>query len=198
MSVTELELGENYMTDTFEYKCLTSESKGTFLFHLMYHEGPLSSVFSYDDNHVIIFDWISSEPEKSGHRWVKAIIEKENVSRYIYGAITFREIFELSATATSYSDIIIGDDAIEIASEKKPISALLSDPDYGNYKYDPNYTTDDDKVKAWMLSNSRSFDVDPSYELTISVNDLETVTFACENHYQYALIARDCEWLEAA
>jgi hypothetical protein len=117
-----------------------------FLFDLIFHDGPLTSVFEVDGA-ITVYDWIC-QYEDIGHDWHIFKVNAIDLKRYIRGEIKFIQLVE----STTDSCFIRFDTNLDILCDDfMDMDKLLEDnPDYGNYENDDSLNFSKEEIESWI------------------------------------------------
>lgn len=113
-----------------------------FLFDLLYHDGPLTSVFEVTDDLLEIWDWQYVDADKNAHVWLRYNTTPENLKRYIRNEINS---YELATSGSNHFKVVI-DGKIEIIEE---VSCPVTEIPKNEYQFEYGFTIEPTTIRKY-------------------------------------------------
>ena len=114
-----------------------------FLFDLLYHDGPLTSVFEVTDGLLEIWDWQYLDADKNAHVWLRYNTTPENLKRFIRNEINS---YELVTSGMNHFKVVL-DGQIEIVEE---VSCPITEIPKNESQFDYMFAIEPDTIKEFV------------------------------------------------
>ena len=112
------------------------------LFDLMWHDGPLTSVFRKGENLLEIYDWID-QTEKT-NIWNVFNVSDVSLLSYVKNEISFTDLIKLG---TTFSQVEFDNNLDEVSCKEIKLEDAIPEKDY---TFDITISNNEDKIRKFI------------------------------------------------